>query len=149
MPINPFLLSPTERLSDWRLFRQSLMALPEQQQLTAVARYWSQAPLSRINYDPDQCPTIWQMLHANQWSRDTVAIGMEATLRLAGMAASRMTLRLIRDASDELLILVIDDTWALNYDWGSLRPYSMIVHSILRQWQFAEKDYFTLGARHG
>jgi len=144
MPINPFLLSPTERLSDWRLFRQSLMALPEQQQLIAVAQYWSQAPLTKIAYDPDQCPTIWQMLHSNQWSRDTLAIGMEATLRLAGWTPARMMLRLIRDAHDELLILVVDETWTLNYDWGSLRLQSGIVHTIIRQWQFAGRDYYIL-----
>jgi hypothetical protein len=141
--VNPFLLPPAERLSDWRLFRAAIAPMTEAQRLAAVAAYWAKAPLS-IGSDLAQWPSIWQMLQTNIWSRNSVAVGMEATLRLSGTATERMTLRRIRTDQDVLLVLVIDDTWLLNYDWGSFRPYSTIDHEVICQWRFIGKDYFTL-----
>ena len=140
--MNPFLLSSSERLAHWRQFRASLVGLLEIDRLAAVTAFWANAPLSVVDVRPrPPWPTIWQMLHANIWTRDSVAVGMEATLRLIGVAADRMTLRCISLVPDELLVLVIDETWLLNYDWGSFRLYTTVDHSILGQWRFIGKDY--------
>ena len=144
--MNPFLLPPAERLADWKQFRNGLPTFNEDHQRAAVAAYWAQAPLLTIAYDLDRCqdwPTIWEMIHANQWCRKTVAIGMEATLRLAGMAIERLTLRLIHDRSiqDVILLLAVDDDWALNYDWGSCCRYPQTDHYIISQWRFAGRGY--------
>ena len=147
--MNPFLLPPGERLADWRHFRTSLPSLSDTQQYAAVAGYWAQAPLLKLAYDLDRCvdwPTIWEMIHANQWCRNTVAIGMEATLRLAGMASERLLLRLIHDRNiqDILLILIVDSHWVLNYDWGSFRSYPATEQCIMREWRFTGRGYSTL-----
>jgi hypothetical protein len=147
--MNPFLLPSGERLADWRQFRTSLTDQPDRQQLAAVAAYWSQAPLIKLAYDLDRCdtwPTIWEMIHANQWCRNTIAIGMEATLRLADVAADRLLLRLIHDRmiQDIIMILVVDDHWVLNYDWGSLCAYPVTEHYIMREWRYTGRGYSTL-----
>ena len=147
--MNPFLLPPAERLADWKRFRTSLVALDAEPQLAAVAAYWAQAPLLSIAYDLDRChawPTIWEMIHANAWCRNSVAIGMEATLRLAGLRAD-LILRLIHDRSIQaiLLLLVIDDHWVLNYDWGSFRRYPETDHYTISEWRFTGRGYSTLG----
>jgi hypothetical protein len=143
--MNPFLLSATERLTDWRQFRTALVAMPEDQRWAAVATYWAKAPLS-ITADPACWPTIWQMFQVNQWSRNAVAIGMEATLRLIGISPDRLTLSLILDCviKPSLMVLVIDDAVVLNYDWGFPRAYSAN-YQILNQWRYTGKDYSTLG----
>jgi len=147
--MNPFLLPSGERLADWRHFRISLTAFSDRQRYTAVASYWAQAPLIKLAYDLDNCqgwPSIWEMIHANRWCRNTVAIGMEATLRLADMSPDRLSLRLIHDRKieDILVILLIDDHWVLNYDWGSLRVSSATDHYIMREWRFTGRGYSTL-----
>ncbi len=147
--MNPFLLSHDERLAHWKEFRRSLGAMDEIAQLRAVADYWSKAPLKSIAYDPADAsnwPTPWEMMHANEWCRSSVAIMMEATLRLAGFSPDRMLLKLIidRDIQEELLVLIIDAQWVLNYDWGFIQPYPKTDHSAIRAWRFAGKTYSLL-----
>ena len=140
--MNPFLLAASERLADWRQFRASLVSMSDPERLTAVAAYWAQAPISIIA-DTEHWPPIWQMIADNVWSRNSVAIGMEATLRLAGTVSERMTLRRIRDADDVLMVLVVDQTWVLNYDSGSYRRYKF-PHEVLREWHFVGKQYVAI-----
>jgi hypothetical protein len=147
--MNPFLLGPAERLAVWRQLRNSLIYLTEEQQLAAVAAYWAKAPLLTFAYDLERCddwPTIWQMIHANAWCRNTVAIGMEATLRLAGMAADRLTLCLMHDRTIAavLLVLIVDDRWVLNYDWGLFRSYPSTDHYIIWKCQYIGRGYTIL-----
>ena len=147
--MNPFLLSHDERLSHWKKFRKSLTTMDEMAQLKAVAEYWAKAPLVSIAYDPSDAtnwPTPWEMMSSNEWCRSSIAIGMENTLRLAGFSASRMKLKLIidRDIQEMLLVLVIDDQWILNYDWGFIKPYPKTNHSVIRGWQFVGKKYSLL-----
>lgn len=116
--------------------------MSDQQRLVAVAAYWAQAPLSIIA-DTEHWPSIWQMLYDNVWSRNSIAVGMDATLRLAGTAPERLSLRLIRDKSDVLMVLVVDQTWVLNYDWGTHRRYKF-PHEVLREWRFMGKHYVAI-----
>jgi hypothetical protein len=146
--MNPFLLRTEDRLSHWKEFRKSLSAMDEIQQLVSVAHYWSRAPLVSIAYDTSDAlswSTPWEMIRTNKWCRRSIAIGMENTLRLAGFPAHRMSLRLIidRDIQDVLLILVIDETWVLNYDWGSVIPYPKTNHAVMKAWNFIDKSYIS------
>lgn len=146
--MNPFLLRTEDRLSHWKEFRKSLPSMNEIQQLTAVAEYWSKAPLVSIAYDISNAlswTTPWEMISINRWCRNSIAIGMENTLRLSGFSADRMSLRLIidRDIQDVLLILVIDETWVLNYDWGRVIPYPKTNHAVMKSWNFKDKTYIS------
>lgn len=144
--MNPFLLSPQERLADWKTFRDGLRALDEDAQLNAVARYWAQAPLSRHAYDAfelDKWPSPWEMIHAGEWCRDSTAVGMEFTLRLAGWSSERMRLLFIRDydISDQMLVLEIDGTHLLNYSCGYVTPIPDTNCVVLASWTFQGKKY--------
>jgi hypothetical protein len=147
--MNPFLLPPHERLADWKEFRKSLTPIADQEKLRKVATYWAQAPLMSIAYDldrPELWPTPWHMIHANEWCRSSVAVGMEATLRLAGIASERMLLRHIidRDIQAMLMVLLVDSTATLNYDWGSVVPYPKTRQQVLREIQYRNKGYHSL-----
>jgi sugar phosphate isomerase/epimerase len=116
-------LGPDERLADWRNFRKSITEIPELDQFNAVVNYWSRAPLKNIAYDIEDIenfPTPWEMIYAGDWCRNSIAIGMEFTLRLAGIDEKRLELRMINDStiSDMMLTVVIDSNYVLNYDWG-------------------------------
>lgn len=147
--MNPFLLPPEERLAHWKELRKSLAAMDDMTKLKAVAQYWSNAPLKTIAYDPADSAnwlTPWEMMYRNEWCRSSIAIGMENTLRLAGFSTDRMKLKYIidRDIQAVLLILVVDDTWVLNYDWGSVLPYPKTNHNVMKAWRFSGKAYLSL-----
>lgn len=146
--MNLFLLSFEERLRLWKEFRNSLATMDEESRLKSVAEFWAKAPLVSIAYDPSDATkwlTPWEMLKHNEWCRSSVAIAMESTLRLGGFPEDRMTLKLIidRNIQEMLLVLIIDDKWILNYDWGYIRPYKK-THTVLKSWRFSGKSYFII-----
>lgn len=144
--MNPFLLSPQERLTDWKSFRKTLLELPEQEQLSAVATYWSQAPLATIAHDverPDTWPTPWEMISEGEWCRNSVAIGAEFTLRLAGWDSSRLTLAMIRDwdVSEMVFVVIIDESKLINYTYGSVSEYPKTRHDLVSKYRFSGRLY--------
>lgn len=144
--MNPFILAPQERLKDWKEFRVSLSSMEESDQLRAVAKYWAQAPVLKMAYDieqPQEWPTPWEMISAGDWDRNSIAIGMEFTLRLAGWDADRLQLWMIRDEdiSEVILILVVDQTLVLNYDYSEVTSYPNTQHYVVGKWHFCGKTY--------
>lgn len=125
---NPFLLRPDELMRDWKNIRQEIKALSEDgDKFLLAAKYWAQAPLMKRAYDIEDCehiPGPWEMMTANNWCPESVAIGMEFTLRLAGIDTNRMALVLIRDyeQSEQFLCLEIDNDKYLNYCVGEITP---------------------------
>jgi hypothetical protein len=111
--MNPFLVSPRERLSLWKALRSSLATMPEEEQLDAVAKFWAQAPLHKFAYDvekPETWPSPWEMINDGEWCARSVGIGIEFTLRLGGWNPERIRLHLIRDLdrSDMMSVVEID-----------------------------------------
>lgn len=144
--MNPFVLSPQDRLEHWKQFRRSLSNLSHEAQLKSVAEYWALAPLSRMAYDveqPDTWPTPWEMISEGNWCRNSVAIGMEFTLRLGGIDASRLHLANIRDydLSDQTMVVIIDDLKVLNYTYSEVVNYPNTRHDIVGRWRFSGKFY--------
>jgi hypothetical protein len=118
-------MSPSERLTDWKKFRNAIIDFSEMEKFDAVVKYFSQAPLKNIAYDIEDIeniPTPWEMIHDGEWCRNSIAIGMEFTLRLVGIEASRLQLKMILDPtiSDMMLTVVVDEKYILNYDWGNV-----------------------------
>jgi len=118
--MNPFLLSPSERLAEWREFRLRLDGLSEAEQLDQVAFWVSQAPTSTyvLDYnDPTTWPGPWELLNQGDFDDTAKAYLMEQTLVMIGWNPDRMRLHYVRNqnASMETMILLIDDKWALNY----------------------------------
>lgn len=144
--MNPFLLGAKDRLGDWKDFRKSLITMNEQKQIAAVVNYWSKAPLIKHAYDldnPDTIPTPWEMISLGDWCVDSVAIGMEFTLRLAGWDSSRLKLVMVRDydISEMKVILIIDEMYWLNYSYGMVCNTPTSRYDIIGQWRFSGKHY--------
>ena len=144
--MNPFLLGPRERLADWKSLREGLKALSDSEQLARVANHWGKAPLSRFAYDAEDAkswPTIWEMIGENDWCRNSVAIGMEQTLRLSGWAPNRLKLALVKDhdLSDMMLVVEVDGKFWLNYEHDVVVEVPKTRREILVCWQFAGRGY--------
>jgi hypothetical protein len=129
--MNPFLLSPSERLAEWRNFRQSLKELDEMEQLERVAVWVSRAPTSNHVLDvdsPKDWPGPWDLLNEGDFDNTATAYLMEQTLLLSGWDASRLRLHLIRNhkMQEQLMILLVDDKWALNYSHAEVFNFDKI-----------------------
>lgn len=118
--MNPFLLSPSERLAEWRAFRISIEPLQEHEQLSKVCAWVDQAPTCTyvLDYaDAESWPRPWEMLNNNDFDTTAKAYLMEQTLIMAGWAPERLRLHYVRNqsASMETMVLLVDNKWALNY----------------------------------
>lgn len=147
---NPFLLAPQDRVFAWRDLRRSLQNDDEPTRLQRVAKWWAKAPLTTIAYDAEDLrtwPTIWEMITIGEWCQNSVAVGMEATLRLSGWEPERLELRHIRDLDEQIirLILVVDGKTVLNYDHGNAIPLPETRQIIMARWQFKTKIYEPIG----
>lgn len=144
--MNPFLLGPRERLAEWKQLREGLKTLPEAEQLEKVAHFWAKAPIARFAYDPENAaswPTMWEMLNENDWCRNSVAIGMEQTLRLSGWPSDRLKLAYIKDydLSDMMLVVQVDDRLWLNYEYDTVSEIPDTRRDTLVCWQFNGRTY--------
>jgi len=144
--MNPFLLPPQQRLTHWKDFRSNLNQKSEMDQLSAVADYWQWPPLKTMAYDPeslDLLPTPWEMIANNDWCKNSVAVGMEFTLRLIGWDVNRMTIKMMRDydISDQKLVLEIDEKHLLNYDYGVVTEIPNTRFDFISSWRFIGRNY--------
>ena len=143
--MNPFLLPSSDRLTEWKKFRNTLPALDELTQFTEVVKFFSKAPLENRSYDITDLkswPTPWELMNENLWCRDSIAVGMEFTLGLSGINRERMEINhiIFKNKSDERLILKIDQRWILNYDWGSIAE-NIDDHRVLSRWKYTGRSY--------
>ena len=124
---NPFFNSPSILAKHWRSLRKNLTAdKTDLEHLQLVANFWSQAPISAAFLDWDQ-PGIWfgpwELIAEKDYDISSVALGIEYTLLLAEdqrWSADRLTLALAstHDKSQQLLVLIVDNNYVLNYEWG-------------------------------
>lgn len=131
-----FLLSPFQRILLWRDFRSTLYDLDELDKLNAVAEFWSKLPLVTYVIDwhqPQTWPTCWQLLHDGYFDTCAVAYLMEQTLILIGWDPSRLKLLYIKNTKieEQMMTLLIDDKWALNYSYGEVFDFCKIKNDCL------------------
>lgn len=130
--MNSFKLSPPQRLTAWSEFRDSLPAMPEAEQLKAVAEFWQRCPFDRWVIDPTEPKewlTVWEMLYEGQYCINSVAIGIEATLRYSGWAPERLQLAMIKEPDalgSEYFVVKIDNLVVLNYSYGECVPVHIL-----------------------
>lgn len=129
--MNPFLLSSSERLAAWRDFRSKISGLEETEQLNSLATWAGQIPTVTFSLDfddPASWPTPWELIHENRFCSTGVAYLMEQTLIMMGWNPDRLKLIYMKNSEDQAqtMILVVDDTWVLNYSIGELFNFDTI-----------------------
>ena len=147
--MNPFLTTKSDRLRQWRDFRKSLsVAQSDLEQVTAIANWWAQAPEgTRVidPYDQRRWPSGWELIYAGDFCRSSIALGMEQTFlqRNGRWTENRVKLALLDDNGEDIyLVLIIDDTWILNYDHGRVIELSTLEDiQIIRTYAFMGRKH--------
>ena len=144
--MQPYLLSPSERIRHWRTFRSSLDAsLSDEEHLMMTMNYWNQYPIVTRYidpYTPENWPTPWELLTENEFCSSSLAYMMEQTLLMSAdkrWLPNRLSLKYIDDKelSAEFIILVIDDKYVINYDLSSIINFDFIVKSCIIRHEYS------------
>ena len=147
---NPFLNSPTHLAKQWRLIRSQLtVEKSDLEQLQLVTKFWSQAPLlsAFLNWDsPNIWLNPWEFIAEMKFDISSVALGMEYTLLLGAdqrWTNDRLTLALscTRDKSQQLLVLIVDQLYVLNYEYTCVVPWDEACKELVIQqnYQYSNK----------
>ena len=111
------------RLRRWRSFRKEIEAIESSiEQLRVVVDFWKTTPLAtRIidPYDIGTWPDPWEMLNTNEYDENVVALGMAYTLHYSNVDCRILLIQSTQHQEIKLIILV-DETYILNYNYGSI-----------------------------
>lgn len=126
---NPFLFGSDNLIKHWRSIRSQLtLDKTDLQQLEIVVEFWSKTPLSSpfLNWDSTESWVgPWEFMSEMNFDESSIAIGMEYTLLLGNdsrWTSDRLELQLIlsADKSKQLLVLIVDNTYVLNFNYGNV-----------------------------
>ena len=113
--------SPKQRLKTWREFRLSLDEIDyEEDCLQAVVDWWKTAPVGSREldvYDKNSWPDPWQLIYTNSLDENSIALGIAYTLHLADWDCEVLLVQNQEESWIRLIVLV-DDTYVLNYTYG-------------------------------
>lgn len=78
-------LNSSDRLHEWKLFREDISALPLEKALEKTNHLWSYAPFVNYYISPDRSPEWpdpWTLLHENYYCDIAKSLGIMYTLHL-------------------------------------------------------------------
>lgn len=145
----------THLLKSWKNLRANLTAeLSDADQLQAVAKFWSHAPLSVRVLDWDDCaswPTAWNLIYQNKFDESAVSLGMFYSLIYAGDGRwnpNRLQLQLITDRRRCLqsIILEVDGRWCLNLEYNQVvdKQSSKMEHTVQQRYGYSNGEHYLL-----
>jgi hypothetical protein len=142
---NPFLCGSEYLIKHWRKLRSQLIsAKTDLEHLEMIVKFWSDAPISApfLDWDhPNNWPDPWEFITEMNFDESGVAIGMEYSLLLAEdqrWTADRLRLDLITsvDKSKQLLVLIVDNKYILNYNYRSIMPFEQASNELVIQQEY-------------
>jgi hypothetical protein len=147
---NPFICSPRILGKQWRAARAQLSAdKTDLEHLQIVIDFWSNALTSApfLDWDnPTSWPDPWEFMSEMTFDISAIALGIEYTLLLSEdkrWTSDRLELKLVSlmDHSQQLLVLIVDNTYVLNYNYKMVTPLSKINNMFLVQqcYQYVNK----------
>ncbi len=124
---NPCLLSPVERLQDWRKFRETLT----EDDLIRIIDWWSLLPFTTRSidiYNSKQWPNPWELVYYGDFCKSSISLGIAYTLCLMDDSfhiqtdwQDRVKLLLIDDSGlDIFLVVLLDDKYLINYNYREI-----------------------------
>lgn len=132
------MLSPDDRLREWRSFRKQISTLGTEQQLESVIAWWKMAPLgTRVIdiYNSNDWPDPWELIHKGEFDENAIALGMAYSIQLL---EKQTELCLLQDRADHFLglIVLVDKTHILNYTYGIVEEATKVLSKaeIVQSW---------------
>lgn len=146
--MQPYLLSPKERVRHWRDFRLSFSKdETDLEQLAKTVNYWHQFPILNHFLDidlPNRWLTPWELIMGGDFCSDCLAYLMEQTLLMSDdrWTNNRLQLMYISDKVNYtlLMILVIDNKYVINYSYNDVNNFDIIKETCIIQHTYQVKD---------
>ena len=117
------------RLRTWRNLRKEIEELDKlPAKLSVVVEFWRYAPISVRVVDPyneDTWPNPWDLLHANEYDENVVSLGIAYTLHYSGIPCRILLVQSVEQSEIKLIVLV-DNTYVLNYNYDSIDNIKLI-----------------------
>lgn len=114
--------SPTDLISYWKEFRESIENLPLDEQLSRVAHFFASVPIGPRSidyYTPSSWPTPWEIFFDGTYCKSSISILMYDTLQIINNSPD-IQLWLINDEQDTYLVPVVNNTHILNHILGEI-----------------------------
>ncbi len=139
------MLSPAERLQDWRKFRETLT----EDDLDLIIDWWSSLPFTMRAidiYDSKQWPTPWELVYYGDYCKSSISLGIAYTLCLMdGNWQDRVKLLMIDDNGlDIFLVVLLDDKYLINYGYKEIIEFDSLDVQILETFSCDEHLNFTI-----
>lgn len=113
-----FDLSPEERISEWRHFRQRIQHLDRMDMMRETAVLWAKAPLVSHYLEPDYCdewPSPWTLIADNMYCDIGTALGIFYTLFLTERFDNRdLEVVIYKDSTGFRPAVIVCEKYALN-----------------------------------
>ena len=146
--MQPYLLSPKERVRHWRDFRLSFTKdETDLEQVSKTVNYWQKFPILNHFLDidfPNRWPTPWELIMGGDFCPLCLAYLMEQTLLMSDnrWTNDRLQLMYINDKANYtlLMILVIDNKYVINYSYNDVNNFDIIKETCIIQHTYQVKD---------
>jgi len=130
------MLSPAERLQDWRRFRETITIFDSISPERKVIDWWSSLPytLRAIDiYNSKQWPTPWELVYYGDYCKSSISLGIAYTLCLIEKSwQDRIKLLLIDDNGlDIFLVVLLDDKYLINYSYKEIIEFDSLDVQVL------------------
>lgn len=139
-----FDVHPQYRFGAWRDFRKTLDRQDPHKCLSAVAHYWSNAPLSNQFLAPDlieDWPDPWHLIYDGVYDDLAIALGMYYTLMIDN-PCSVYCLQVLNNRSNQKYIVVDQEIkYAINWHHSETVNISQITGDYKIQYQYCWQDF--------
>lgn len=138
---NIWQINPDDRLKEWRSFRKNLENGSDQNILQSVIDWWKMAPISARAidiYDSSLWPDPWELLHNGEYDENSLALGMAYSLHLMNKPCKILLVQSRKESYLGLIVLV-DETFVLNYTYGVVEDRNVLNDcQVLETWYTLE-----------
>lgn len=139
--LNTFLLSPQEKISEWRNFRKSLESLTLKEALETIVHWFAMAPVGKWGidpYEPTSWPSPWELFYDEYWNKSSLAFLMHYTITLMeNFKDGKITSELIlihdirSEQEDIYLAVLVNDEYLLNFDYAEVVKFDKVATDLL------------------
>lgn len=115
-------LTLSERISEWRLFRESIADLSTQSKIDCTVDFFKGIPITsrRIDYySPETWPTPWEIFAESLFCKSSVSLLFYYTLTTVEPDIN-IELEVIDDGEDMYMVPIWDEEHILNYIPGKI-----------------------------
>jgi len=142
-------LKSSDRLHEWKLFREDISALPLEKALEKTNHLWSYAPFVNYYISPDrdpEWPDPWTLLHENYYCDIAKSLGIMYTLHLCkhyGNGIESMEIKIYTDPKTREpynTVWINNGKYILNLIFDSVVNKSLLDKKLILKYNYTISD---------